>query len=88
VPGLSELAEELSLEKVATADYSWLRRNLTGRFWYIGENELWKWKVNALNAMLNHYRDAYAPFLERAMGDEHLKVREMAAFARHELGLG
>ncbi|MDR3077634.1 MAG: epoxyqueuosine reductase, partial [Planctomycetota bacterium] len=42
-PGLSELAEEFSLEKVATADYSWLRRNLADRFWYIGEDELWKW---------------------------------------------
>ncbi len=27
------------------------------KFWYIGETDVWKWKTNAINAMVNDYKE-------------------------------
>ncbi|MDR3210625.1 MAG: epoxyqueuosine reductase [Planctomycetota bacterium] len=84
-PGLDWLAGNLTLENLLSADYAWLRELLAVKFWYINEAELWKWKVNALNAMLNNYSENYLPLIEHALGDTESKVKQMAAFVLQEI---
>jgi len=55
-----------------------LREKLSARLFYIGQDELWKWKVNALNAMRNNWLEIYRPTVERARHDENEQVRALA----------
>ncbi|MGM9532829.1 epoxyqueuosine reductase [Intestinibacter sp.] len=49
-PGLEELGEHISLEKIIEMDYDFLRDVMNPKFWYMSKDDMWKWKVNALNA--------------------------------------
>jgi epoxyqueuosine reductase len=86
-PGLAELSQHISLEKLVSADDSFLENTLQPKFWYIRQNDLWKWKVNAINAMVNSYRDKYQECILNALDDNQPKVREMAQWAVAKLGL-
>jgi epoxyqueuosine reductase len=77
-PGLSEMADGLSLEALVSAEYASLREKISARLFYIGEDELWKWKTNTLNAMRNGWSEAYRPTVERARHDENEFVRAFA----------
>ena len=86
-PGLAELSQQISLEKLVSADYNFLENTLQPKFWYIRQNDGWKWKVNAINAMVNSYKDKYQECIFNARGDTQPKVREMAQWAIRTLGL-
>jgi epoxyqueuosine reductase len=79
-PGLESLSEQLAYERLLSMDYDQMRRLLSPKFWYIAPENVWKWKCNVLNAMLNHYEDKYRPHIERALGDERAEVRAMAGW--------
>lgn len=79
-PGLEELAALVDPMKIVAMDYAALRDAFAGKFFYIKPDDGWKWKVNALNAMLNGYCGEFRPVIEAALGDAHEKVREMAQF--------
>ena len=86
-PGLTELSQHVSLEKLVSADYSFLENTLQPKFWYIRPSDVWKWKVNAINAMVNYYENKYRECLLNARNDSQPKVREMAQWAIGRLGL-
>jgi len=86
-PGLTELSRHISLEKLVSADYSFLENTLQPKFWYIRQNDVWKWKVNAINAMVNRYKDEYRECILNARYDTQPKAREMAQWAVGKLGL-
>jgi epoxyqueuosine reductase len=48
------------------------------KFWYINKDEVYKWKTNALNAMLNNYNESYLPFIDKACNDQDYNVQNMA----------
>jgi epoxyqueuosine reductase len=77
-PGLDDLGERISLEKLVEMDYDFLRDTIQPKFWYIPKDKVWKWKTNALNAMLNNYLPRYYPFIEEACNDQDEHVRRMA----------
>ena len=79
--GLDELAEFISLEKIVAMDYDFLENVMSSKFWYIRKKDVWKWKVNAINAMMNDDVAKYRESIEAASHDLHEKVREMAQFA-------
>ncbi len=81
-PALAELAAELAPEKIMRMSYAELGKMLPPKFWYIQENEVWKWKTNALNALANTNPASpeFAGLLELARQDEHEQVRAMAEF--------
>lgn len=79
-PGLKELATKLTLEQIIEMDYDYLENIIQPKFWYIPKQDVWKWKVNALNAMYNNWADKYQKYLTIASCDEHAKVRAMANF--------
>ncbi|MGA2158508.1 MAG: 4Fe-4S double cluster binding domain-containing protein [Dehalococcoidia bacterium] len=86
-PGLTELSQHISLEKLVSADYSFLEKTVQPKFWYIRQNDLWKWKVNAINAMVNSYENKYRESIFDAQNDSQPNVREMAQWAIRRLGL-
>ena len=84
-PFLAELCEHLSLEKIIEADYEYLRNTIQPKLWYIPQDKVWRYKTNALNAMLNDYKSAYLPFIQKACTDENEKVRDMAVWVLSKL---
>jgi epoxyqueuosine reductase len=77
-PGLAELARAVTLENIIQMDDEQLAELLASKFFYIEEDRIWQWKINALNAMLNDYDERYADAIRGAMNDPNERVRRMA----------
>ena len=77
-PGLNELAEILLPENIMEMEYTEMERSLAPKFWYIGVDNLWKWKINALNAMANVYSENYEKPIKLGLQDEDRRVRRFA----------
>ena len=77
-PGLEELSRRLTWEDIVLTDYDWLESVLQPKLWYIPKEKVWRYKTNALNAMLNNYTESYLPVIKKACRDEHEEVRNMA----------
>ena len=86
-PGLAELSEHVSLEKILEMDYEFLEQVMQLKFWYIEKTDVWKWKTNAINAMVNDYKKQYKEYIYDATNDSNVKVREMAEWAILKLKL-
>jgi epoxyqueuosine reductase len=86
-PGLSELSQHISLEKILEMDYTFLEKVMQPKFWYIQKTDVWKWKTNAINAMVNDYKKQYREYILYACNDSNAKVREMAEWAIQKLNL-
>jgi len=86
-PSLQELSEHISLEKILKMDYSFLEEVMQTKFWYIPKDDVWKWKVNVINVMVNDYKDQYREHIIDACNDSNLKVKEMAEWAVKKLNL-
>ena len=65
-------------------DYDFLRNVMQPKFWYIERDKVWKWKTNALNAMLNGYKGSYGKYIDIARNDENENVREMAEWVKRK----
>jgi len=77
-PGLEELSRHLTYAEIVRADYDWLETVLQPKLWYIPKGKAWRYKTNALNAMLNQYSPDYLPVIKDACQDERKEVRDMA----------
>lgn len=86
-PSLDELSRYISLEKIIKMDYAFLEQTIQSKFWYINKEDVWKWKANAINAMVNEYKEQYKDTIYAACSDSHIKVREMASWAVDKLNL-
>lgn len=86
-PNLQELSEHISLEKIIKMDYKFLEEVMQPKFWYIDKSSVWKWKVNAINVMVNDYKEQYKEHILYACNDSNPKVREMAEWAIEKLNL-
>jgi epoxyqueuosine reductase len=87
-PGLQDLSEHLSLIQLVTADYDYLRHVVQPALWYIPADKCWKYKTNALNAMLNNYRPEYFTAIQSACADPEEPVREMAKWVLTQVDIG
>lgn len=86
-PNLQELSQHISLEKILKMDYSFLEEVIQSKFWYIEKADVWKWKVNVINVMVNDYKAQYREHILYACNDSNSKVREMAEWATKKLNL-
>lgn len=77
-PGLDELSHYLTPEKILEMDEDFYRSSVQPKFFYLAPDDLWKWKVDALCYMQNHYQEKYKSYILTAREDEHTKVAEMA----------
>lgn len=80
LPGLDEFADQVSPARIIDMDYGAIEKLLSEKFWYISKDRLWKWKINALNAMKNNFDAASLPWIEKACDDSAEQVRAMAAW--------
>lgn len=80
-PGLNELSEELPLENIVRMSYEELTALLAAKFWIVRPEAIWKWKVNALRAMANGYKEEYGVSILAAGNDDNENVRAMAQWA-------
>ena len=84
-PGLQKLSEKFSMTQIVASDYEQLEQSLQPLLWYIPAEKSWRYKVNALNAMLNHYKPEYRQVIQAACKDEKEPVREMAKWVLEQL---
>jgi len=77
-PGLEELCKYLTYTEIVHADYGWLETVLQPKLWYIPKGKEWRYKTNALNAMLNNYSSEYLQVIKDACQDEYEEVRDMS----------
>lgn len=84
-PDLAELETHLLPESILTMQEDFYKKNIQPKFFYIGESELWKWKVNALCYMGNQYQERFRPCITAACDNEDEKVREMARLVSGEV---
>lgn len=86
-PGLSDLAPSLTPESILSMEEDFYREKVQPKFFYLSEEELWKWKVDVLNYMRNNYKEDYRPYIIDASNSDHEKIREMAISICSELNL-
>jgi len=77
-PGLAELADAITLEKIVLMDDERLADLLAHKFFYIDRGRIWQWKINALNAMRGNY-EKYADIIKAALNDPNEHVRRTAS---------
>lgn len=78
---------ELADIAYSTAQRCVYKQFIQPRFFYLSTDELWKWKVNALNFMGNNYKDRYKVYIVEACQDNNEKIRDMARKICRELSL-
>lgn len=86
-PSLAEISQHISLEKILKMDYTFLEQVIQSKFWYIEKQDVWKWKTNVINTMVNEYKEQYKEYIYDACNDSNAKVREMAQWAIKKLDL-
>ncbi len=77
-PELEEWEKDFTYAKIVLSDYNWLQSVIQPKLWYIPKGKEWRYKTNALNAMLNNYDPEYLPVIQKACFDEYAEVRDMA----------
>ena len=77
-PGLEALADGLTLERILEMDEEFYLKNVQPKFWYLDKDKMHVWKVNALNAMRNNYKETYGPLIKKCLGDPNERVSRMA----------
>ncbi|MDR3240151.1 MAG: epoxyqueuosine reductase [Clostridiales bacterium] len=77
-PGLVEIVPFMNPLSILKMSYKDIAAILMPRFFYLQEPELWKWKVNALNALANDWKPEYAEDVTAVLSDPNEQVREKA----------
>jgi len=77
-PGLMELTEYMSPEKIMMMDYDEIERLLSVKYWAISSKNLWKWKINALTFMSNNFIENYREPIKSGINDQNRRVRSFA----------
>ncbi|MCL2385931.1 MAG: hypothetical protein FWC89_00125 [Defluviitaleaceae bacterium] len=57
------------------------------RFWYCGENGLWRWKCSALRAMVNSKKPEYFKYIKDSLSHEDPRIQTIAQWGCRTLGL-
>lgn len=84
-PGLVKISPYLTPEGILEMNENFYKQNIQPKFFYLTQDELWKWQVNALSYMYNNYQESYKPYVVSACDNENEKVSEMAQFIYSEL---
>lgn len=79
-PGLEGFCKDLSLVKMVEADYAFLENVVQPKLWYFSKECLWRYKTNALNAMLNEFKPEYYETIKLAQLDTYEPVRRQATW--------
>jgi epoxyqueuosine reductase len=80
-PGLKETVGKAQPESILAMDLLEIREALAGKFFYIEEGSLHRWKLNALNVIANTVRADSVGSVRGALSDPSPEVRRKAAWA-------
>jgi epoxyqueuosine reductase len=86
-PGLDALMPSMRPESIMAMSYDEIKQTLAPKYWYIPPDNLWKWKLNALGAMMNTYSDKYAAPIRLGLADADEKVQDFARSICTKLGI-
>jgi epoxyqueuosine reductase len=86
-PGLDALAPSMRPENIMEMSYDGIGRTLAPKYWYITQENLWKWKLNALTVMMNGYSEKYEAPIKLGLEDPNEKVRAFARSVCSKLGI-
>lgn len=86
-PGLEGLSSSLTPENILNMEENFYRERIQPKFFYLSQEDLWKWKVDALCYMRNNYKESYKPLIINSCNHENIKIREMACSICEELCL-
>jgi epoxyqueuosine reductase len=86
-PGLKAIEDALSLEGIVGMDEGFYLNTVQPKFWYLDQDKMCVWKVNALNAMRNNYKESYGPLIKKCLDDPNERVSRMARLVCDDLHL-
>jgi len=86
-PGISSLAPSMRPEKIMEMSYDEIKDAFCSKYWYIKPENLWKWKLNALMAMMNRYSGRYEAPIRLGLIDFDERVRDFSRKVCSKLGL-
>jgi epoxyqueuosine reductase len=84
-PNLDNLSKFLSPSAILNASYEELASNLAEKFFYIKKENLWRWKLNAINALVNNCRAEDAALVRNSLEDKYEIVRKKAQWALEKM---
>ncbi len=79
------LGDFIRLDRLLAMDQETFEQKVQPRFWYMGKENIWQWKSNAIRAMVNSGQPGYESCIKHALEDPHPFVRTMAAWALAEI---
>ncbi len=86
-PGLETLAASMRPERIMEMSYEEIGRTLAPKYWYIKQQNLWKWKLNALTVMTNGYNGKYETAIKVGLEDPNETVRNFTRRTCSKLGI-
>jgi epoxyqueuosine reductase len=84
-PNLANLSSFLSPVAILNSSYEDIEKNLMAKFFYIKKDNLWRWKLNAINAIVNSYKADYDIYIRYLLEDKYEIVRKKAQWALEKL---
>jgi epoxyqueuosine reductase len=84
-PNLNDLSNFLSPSAILNASYEELESNLAEKFFYIKKENLWRWKLNAINALVNDYQEGDDMAVRNSLEDRYEIVRKKAQWALEKM---
>jgi len=86
-PGVNKMSDKLSLEQIIDMDDEFYLNVIQPKFWYVRPDNIWVWKVNALNAMKNDHQQKYEPYIKKCLNDGNDRISEMAKWVCESLNI-
>jgi len=84
-PGLEDTVRDAMPERILAMGLPEIRERLAWKFFYIKDDNLHRWKVNALNVIANTGRVDLISAVRGALSDANEEVRRKAAWAEGRL---
>ncbi|MCL2007577.1 MAG: hypothetical protein FWG77_05775 [Treponema sp.] len=84
-PLLSEFEEYLTPDRIIGMDEETYQNTVNPRFWYMGKDNLWQWKRNALRAMINSSDKKYHSIIKEHANHGDQRIREIAQWGIEKL---
>ena len=78
IPQLSQIEELLKLENILTMDEETYINDFCPRFFVADKNSIWKWKCNALRAMINTGEKKYHNTIKHHSEHKDVRIKEVA----------
>jgi epoxyqueuosine reductase len=84
-PLMADFEEIMQPENILEMDEETYKSLVNPRFWYIGEEGLWKWKCNALRVLINEGDEKYHPLIKKYCDHEDERISQVAREGWEEL---